>query len=403
MRKICLTVVGLYLGLLHAYSQFYPVEKTSYQQRSLKLDEVNLVSSYYWQNGNHSAVTGGIGTEQGTDLANGLELKWLGYDLDTNKHSLTASMGIDHHTSASQAYVSKDGSSKSDGLRIYPELSYTAENRKNGSELSIGAYYSSEYSYHSLGLNTGYSQKNASNGGYSIKLNAFYDRVKLIYPSELRSSTTVVVTSASGAGGSASIPSNPRFTLDGSFGFAQVINPRLQASLATDLVFQSGDLGLPFHRVYFTDGTEAVETLPSIRLKFPIGLRLNYFAGDNVIIRGYYRFYLDTWGILSHTANLELPVKLTPFFSISPFYRYYIQTAANYFAAYGLHSRNDTYFTSNYALSSFSSQFFGIGFRAAFIKSIGSLGLNGIEARFGHYAQTTDLVSNVISVNLKFK
>ena len=80
MKKICLTVIGLYLKLLQAYSQFYPVESSVYVQRKLKLDEINFVSSGYWQSGNHSAVTGGIGTEQGTDLANGLELKWVRYD-----------------------------------------------------------------------------------------------------------------------------------------------------------------------------------------------------------------------------------------------------------------------------------------------------------------------------------
>src|SRR5450755_4096194 len=142
MRKICLTVIGLYLKLLHAYSQFYPVESSVYAQSRLKLEEVNLVSSYYWQNGNHSAVTGGIGTEQGTDLANGLEVKWVRYDEDSLKKSLTASLGVDNHTSASQANVSKTGDSKPYGTRIYPALNWTVENERKGSSIDVGAYYS---------------------------------------------------------------------------------------------------------------------------------------------------------------------------------------------------------------------------------------------------------------------
>ncbi len=402
MRKICLTVIGLYMKLLHAYSQFYPVENTVYLQRSLKLDEVNLVSSYYWQNGDHSAVTGGKGTEQGSDLANGLELKWVGYDQDTVRRSLVASLGIDYHTAASQANVSLTGGAKSYGTRIYPSLNWSVENLHKGTTFEMGAYYSGEYSYHSIGLDAGYSQKTIHNGEFSVKINGYYDRVKLIYPSELRPGT-VVVTSASGSGGSSAIPSDPRVTLDGSFSFSQIINARLQGSVAADLVFQGGELSLPFHRVYFPNGTDAVELLPSTRFKIPIGFRLNYFMGDNIILRSYYRFYLDSWGIFSQTASLEVPVKINPFLSVSPFYRYYTQTAAKYFAPYEKHSASDSYYTSNYALSAFNSQFFGTDFRLALVKGLWGSDIKVVEIRYGHYTQTTDLVSDVISVNLTFK
>ncbi len=80
MRKICLTVVGMYFMLLHAFSQVTG-DSTDFKPRKLKLDEVNLVSSYYTQNGDHSSIRGGIGSEKVTDLANGLELKWVGWDV----------------------------------------------------------------------------------------------------------------------------------------------------------------------------------------------------------------------------------------------------------------------------------------------------------------------------------
>jgi hypothetical protein len=192
-------------------------------------------------------------------------------------------------------------------------------------------------------------------------------------------------------------------TLDGSLGYSQVINKRMQASVATDLVFQGGELSLPFHRVYFQNGADEVELLPSTRFKLPVGFRLNYFLGDNIILRSYYRFYVDSWGILSHTGSLEVPVKINPFLSISPFYRYYTQTAARYFAPYEKHGIADTYYTSNYALSAFNSQFFGTGLRQTLARSLWGSGIKVIEIRYGHYTQTTDLVSDVISMNLTFK
>jgi hypothetical protein len=198
------------------------------------------------------------------------------------------------------------------------------------------------------------------------------------------------------------IPSRGRDSYTASFAFTQVINQRMQGSIALDLVYQSGYLGLPFHRVYLNNGQDTIENLPSQRFKLPIGLRLNYFLGDKIIIRTYYRLYADSWGMVSHTANIEVPVKITPFFSISPFYRYYAQTAANYFAPYAKHLVTDQYYTSNYALAAFTSQMLGAGFRLAPPKGV--LGhLKILEVRYAHYTQTTDLTANTISMDLTFK
>jgi hypothetical protein len=170
-----------------------------------------------------------------------------------------------------------------------------------------------------------------------------------------------------------------------------------------DMVYQNGYLGLPFHRVYFNTGKDSIESLPSQRVKIPIGFRLNYFLGDNVIIRTYYRFYADSWGLLSNTVNFEVPVKITPFVSISPFYRYYIQTAARYFAPYAVHTEQEQYFTSNYALAAFSSNLFGAGLRLAPPKGVLMNSLRILDIRYARYTQTTNLNANTISLNLVFK
>src|SRR5471030_2251942 len=139
MKKICLTLVGIYILLLHAFSQVSQKDTSAYKIRPLKLDEVNLVSSYYTQDGHHSAVTGGIGTEKVTDLSNGLDVKWIGWDAGQHKHTLTASVGFDNHTSASAAFVNKSGASKTGGTRIYPAINWTTENEKKGSSFGLGA------------------------------------------------------------------------------------------------------------------------------------------------------------------------------------------------------------------------------------------------------------------------
>ena len=347
-----------------------------------------------------------------------LELKLVGHSEGYTKHTITAGLGVDHHTAASAAYVSKTGASSQGGTRVYPSLNWTAENEKKGTEFGIGTYYSTEYNYKSYAFDAHVAKKITNNSEVSLKVSAYLDQVKLIYPSELIPNTTttsggtVYITTPSGrtttlssGGGSGEykIPSTPRNTFTGSLSFSQVINRRLQAALFLDAITQNGYLGLPFHRVYFTDGTEKVENLPSARTKIPVGVRLNYFAGDKVIFRTYYRYYTDDWGLSAHTASIEIPYKFSSFFSISPFFRYYSQTASRYFAPYTAHKTTDQYYTSNYTQSAFNSSFFGAGVRIAPPKGLFNSHLSSLEIRYGHYTQTTDLLSDVLSFEFKFK
>ncbi|HEY4326719.1 MAG TPA: DUF3570 domain-containing protein [Mucilaginibacter sp.] len=433
MRKVYLSVIGFsLLCRFNAWSQtktdtalvskapvslYKPVTQDSsqYKPRSLRVDEIDLVSSYYQQSGNHSAIQGGMGDESVTDIANAIDINLVWLNNKLNKNTLSVGFGFDYHSAASQAWVSSTGASSPTGTRIYPSLDWTVENAKKGNSIGIGAYYSGEYNYQSLGLDLHFSQKTANkNGEFSAKLQGYFDHVKLIYPSEFIPQSTVinsVVTSASGTtlssdGGHnrANIPSSPRTSLNASLSYAQMINSRLQVMFLGDVVTQQGYLGLPFHRVYFNTGKDTIEKLPSSRFKLPLGFRLNYFVGDNIILRSYYRYYFDNWGVKSNTVGLEIPYKITPFFSISPFYRYYDQSAAKYFAPYGVHSPTDEYYTSNYEYAKFRSSFYGVGFRIAPPNGVfGWQGMHELEIRYGHYTQTTDLVSDVISLNLGFK
>jgi len=101
---------------------------------------------------------------------------------------------------------------------------------------------------------------------------------------------------------------------------------------------------------------------------------------------------------------LETVVKVTPFFSITPYYRFYHQSAVNYFAPYQVHTAADQYYTSNYDLSQFNSNFYGIGFRIAPPNGVFHIQhFNSLELRYGHYQQTTDLNSNIVSLALGFR
>ncbi|HEY8734572.1 MAG TPA: DUF3570 domain-containing protein, partial [Puia sp.] len=360
MKKLSLSVIGMYLMMGHAFSQSPAPDSSGYTPKKLKLDEINLVSSYYSQTADKSAVMGGRTDYKGngdvTDFANGIDVTFIGWDKKLRKNTFSAGLGIDYHTAASQTYVDSNGTSRNDGSRIYPTLNWTRENARKGTSFGLGAYYSAENNYYySLGLNGSVSKKNKNNGEFSLKLQGFFDQIKMIKPTEFIPVTkppatdsslhVYYITTASGQtelvnssgkvlskSSGPQVPSKTRNTITASLSFSQVISQRMQGSVEVDMVYQNGYLGLPFHRVFFNNGKDTIETLPSQRLKLPIGFRLNYFLGDNIILRSYYRIYFDSWGLASHTFNLEVPVKITPFFSISPFYRFYMQTAARYFA-----------------------------------------------------------------------
>ncbi len=437
MKKVFLTVVGFSMlcrfsanaQLKHDstikkanFSLYTPVgyDTSDYRPRRLRVDEIDIFSSYYKQDGQHSAVTGGNGTEKVTDISNGVNLNLVWLDQALRKNTLSLGLGLDHHTSASSGYIALKGGANEGGSRIYPSIDWTIEDSKKGSTFGLGAYYSHEYNYQSLGFDVNWAQKTADKSGeLGIKLQGYFDQVTQILPSEFvppptyipPGSTTyttpsgqTIITSTTGKTISAPLTYKPRTTLTAAFSYSQIINSKLQIMLLGDLVYQNGDLGLPFHRVYFKGGKDTIETLPSTRIKVPIGIRANYFLGDNIVLRSYYRYFIDNWGVSAHTINFEAVYKINPFFSVSPFYRFYTQTASKYFAPYEQHLATDQFYTSNYEYSKFNSQFFGAGIRLAPPKGVfGIQNLHELELRYGHYITTEQLSSNVISLSLGFK
>ena len=395
MKKLTLSIIGLYLSLLAAFSQGNPKIDSAYKVRKLTFEEANIVSSYYSQDGNNAAVTGGIGSEKLMDISTNLDLKMYRYDGHLRKHSFTAELGIDHYTSASSDKIDPStitSASYADN-RIYPSLQWSMENENKGRTLGAGISFSNEFDYNSLGINANFSRKtNNRNGELSVKAQAYLDKLRLIYPIELRSP------------GDELYPTAPRNTFSGGLSWSQIINTKFQLMLEGELVYQDGYLGLPFHRVYFTDNSVHVENLPSSRLKIPLGIRASYFAGDKFILRGWYRFYHDDWGINSNAVQAEIVMKLTSFFSITPFYRFYQQTAADYFAPYQAHSNTEEFYTSNYDLSQFKSHFFGAGFRIVPPEGIFHWHhFNSLEMRYGHYQKTTRMHANIISMHIGIK
>ena len=229
----------------------------------------------------------------------------------------------------------------------------------------------------------------------------------------------------------ASFENTHRETVSINFGFSQILNKQLQVSIFSDLVVQEGLLSNPFQRVYFADvenfyigNPDSIpnyesesnvdvfhladnnEQLPNYRIKIPLGLRANYYVSDFLVFRNYYRFYIDSWGVLSQTVQIEAPIKIARGkFTLLPNYRYYIQEQANYFAPYDEHLSTSEFYTSDYDLSSFNSRQLGFGFRYTDIFTklkLLKLGLKSVDLRYAHYMRSDGLRSNIVSTAIKF-
>ena len=104
--------------------------------------------------------------------------------------------------------------------------------------------------------------------------------------------------------------------------------------------------------------------------------------GDNFIFRTYYRYYWDDWGMTAHTASLEVPVKISPNFSLSPFFRYHTQTGIKYFNEYAATPTGLDYYSSDYDLSKFNSQ--NVGLNLHFVPQDWGV-FHDVDIRYSHY------------------
>ncbi|WP_298418430.1 DUF3570 domain-containing protein [uncultured Kordia sp.] len=334
--------------------------------------------------------------------------------------------------------------------------SYSHSSDDRNSIWSGNVNFAVEYDYVSVGFGGSYTKLfNQKNTEVGVKAQVYLDTWNPKYPTELDSYNEANQNLNNGFFANIDIlnqdgniidknsatvwsPFNTTFIQDRArntyslyLSFSQIINKNAQFSLFVDVVQQQGWLANPMQRVYFADrdnyyvGNAAnisnynspentdvfhlvddIERLPDTRFKLPFGARFNYYFNENISLRTYYRYYFDTWGINSQTANIELPIKLGfGKFTLYPNYRFYNQTAADYFGTYETHVSTSEFYTSDFDLSKFNSHQYGLGIKYTdvFAKfKIFNIGLKSFDIRYSYYKRSTGLNANIISTSFKF-
>lgn len=433
MKSYIILVFAIFFG-----SQLLIAQDSTetFKKRVLENTEIDFLGSYYSQDGNNAAVTGGRGTEELTDAAPTVIVSIPLNDDDV----LMIDAGVSAYTSASSSnvnpfdggyadpFTASTGASSSDTwFNVTGSYSHSSDDRNRiiTGKVSI----SNEYDYSSIGIGGSYTWLfNEKNTELSVNGNVYIDTWKIIYPYELRPFVNggqgindFLFTAYDVIGDGfynpdfSELTEKDRNSYSLGLNFSQILTEKLQGSLMADAVLQQGLLSTPFQRVYFSDRNDYfienfhladdIEHLPDSRFKIALGGRLNYYLSQTFVLRSYYRYYTDDWGISSHTASLEIPVKLSDKFTVYPSYRLYNQSAADYFAPYDQHISTEEYYTSDYDLSEFNANQFGFGINYTDIFTalkLGNFGLKSVDLKYDYYKRDSGLNANIITGGLNF-
>ncbi len=370
-----------------------------YTKQTVSQTTLRLLLSHYRQTGRHSAVTGGDGTEELTVQAQELALTYA----PDSAQTLVANVGVDAITSASTDRIDYVLSSASRvDYRAHGNVGYRRRLAADPRVTVSGqSGFSLESDYFSLPVGAAVTHRSPDGSReLTLGVQAFFDDlrwgrvnpgyyrpVKLIYPVELRTQEWY--------------STYRRTSLNVTGAWQQVINRKLQLALYPEVAYQQGLLATPFHRVYFADDarTVRVENLPGTRWKLPVGAQLHWFATGRVVVRSYYRWYWDSFGLTGHTAQLETPVRLSPFLTVAPLVRLYQQSAVRYFEPFSGHSPEATFYTSDYDLSAFTSLNLALSLRyAPHLERPGRFGFQAFDVRYSHYRRSDGLAAHNLSL-----
>lgn len=426
----------LFIFLITVFGFTQAQAQSTYKKRVLETAEVDFLTSVYTQEGKNAAVSGGIGNEELTDFTPTIVVS-----IPLNADDvLTIDAGISAYTSASSSnvnpfdgngaadpFVESSGASGADALTsLSVNYSHSSDDRNTIWSANLSTSY--EYDYSSIGAGGSFTKLfNEKNTELSVNANLYFDSWSLIYPAELRGPgggdddddfniNNYTITGNTDYDNSLiGFNSSKRNSYSMGIVLSQILTKNLQSSFSLDLVLQDGLLSTPFQRVYFNDVDDSfienfhladdIERLPSTRFKIAAGSRFNYYINEMFVVRSYYRFYNDDWGITSNTASIEVPVKITEKFTLYPSYRFYNQTEADYFAPYEGHLSTSEFYTSDYDLSNFTANQYGFGISYTDIftsMSVGPVGLKSIDLKYNRYERDSGLSANIISFGVKF-
>jgi hypothetical protein len=150
-------------------------------------------------------------------------------------------------------------------------------------------------------------------------------------------------------------------------GLSQIVTPQLLMGASYELVTDEGYLNNPYRSVRYLDPDSASgysyepEVYPHTRTSNAAAVRARYFLPYRAALHGEYRYFTDTWGIDAHTVELGYTHPWTERWVFELGYRFYTQTAADFYSDLFERPDQQNFMARDKELSTFSTHMLSLG------------------------------------------
>lgn len=158
-----------------------------------------------------------------------------------------------------------------------------------------------------------------------------------------------------------------------SVGLTQIMTRNLIMGMNVETITDEGFLNNPYRTVRYVDSSNPIgysyeaELYPNTRTSTAIGIKARYYLPYRAAIQGEYRFFTDTWGILSHTGAISYTHPWGAW-TFTGKYRHYTQGQADFYSDLFPRSEATNFRGRDKELSKFVSQNFRLQASYAFLR-----------------------------------
>lgn len=232
----------------------------------------------------------------------------------------------------------------------------------NTSRMILGLNASNEYDYQSIGLsgtfNWDFNQKNSTLTA-GIAYNA--DTVKPVGGAPVGLTPMPTYPAVKATTGS----SESKDVADLIIGWTQVLGKKDLMQFNFVYGDESGYLTDPYKLLSVVDGTTGdtnsyvYEKRPDSRSRQAVFWRWSHMFDEDVF-RMSYRYFTDDWGIDSHTVDMKYRYEFLGRHYLEPHFRYYTQTAADFYHTSLIDGQTYDYASADYRLADLTTTTYGV-------------------------------------------
>ena len=156
---------------------------------------------------------------------------------------------------------------------------------------------------------------------------------------------------------------------------SQVVTKHMIANLSFETVVDDGYLNNPYRSVRYVDSTSAqgysyqAEAYPRTRSSDAVALRAMHYLPYRAAIRGEYRYYTDSWGIVGQNAEVSYTHPWRDRWEFDAKLRFYSQDRADFYADIFPYQDAQNFLARDKELATFDSTSIGLGVSYLFNQS----------------------------------